>query len=60
VFFITIMHDILLDEGYEVMLAQNGEIAVERALVHQPDLVLMDWHMPVMNGIVALEKLKKD
>lgn len=57
---LTIIHDILIDEGYEVMLAQNGEIAVERALVHQPDLVLMDWQMPVMDGIVALVKLKKD
>lgn len=57
---LIIMRDILFDAGYEVSIARNGKIAVEQTLVHQPDLILMDWQMPVMNGIDALEILKQD
>ena len=57
---LTIMRDILSDEGYEVWTAQNGEIAVNQTLNHEPDLILMDWQMPVMNGIKALEILKNN
>lgn len=57
---LTIMLDILSDAGYEVFTAQNGKIAVKQAVDLLPDIILMDWQMPVMNGIVALEKLKKD
>ncbi len=57
---LTIMVDILSDAGYEVFTAQNGKIAVKQALENLPDLILMDWQMPVMNGIEALEMLKKD
>ncbi len=57
---LMIMRDILFDAGYEILVAQNGQIAVERSLIHIPDLILMDWQMPVMNGVDALEILKKD
>ena len=57
---LTIMRDILNDEGYDVQTAQNGEIAVRQTLFYEPDLILMDWQMPVMNGIKALEILKNN
>ena len=57
---LTIMLDILSDAGYEVFTAQNGKIAVKQAVDLLPDIILMDWQMPVMNGIEALEILKKD
>ena len=57
---LTIMLDILLDAGYEVFTALNGEIAVKQAADLLPDLILMDWQMPVMNGIEAIVILKKD
>ncbi len=57
---LTIMRDILSDAGYEVILAQNGQNAIEEALANLPDLILMDWQMPVMNGIEALKALKQD
>ncbi len=57
---LTIMRDILSDDGYEVTTAQNGKIAVELTAVHEPDLVLMDWQMPVMNGVEALADLKQN
>ncbi|HEX6588587.1 MAG TPA: response regulator [Longimicrobiales bacterium] len=44
--------------GYEVVLAKNGAEAVDLAERIRPALVLMDLHMPVMNGIEATIELK--
>jgi AmiR/NasT family two-component response regulator len=52
--------EILRGEGYDVIAeADNGERAVELATELQPDLVLMDVKMPVMDGITAAEKIAK-
>ncbi|MFY8275535.1 ATP-binding protein [Pseudoalteromonas sp. SSDWG2] len=45
--------------GLTVHCAANGEQAVELALAHHPDLILMDIQMPVLDGIGALELLRK-
>jgi CheY-like chemotaxis protein/DNA-binding CsgD family transcriptional regulator len=50
----------LADTGYEISRAENGLIAVEQAEKTIPDLIIMDWEMPVMNGITAIEKLKEN
>ncbi len=42
-----------------VSLAHDGAEALERAAQTQPDLVLMDLKMPVMNGVVATRKLRE-
>lgn len=42
-----------------VGLAHDGAEALERAAQTQPDLVLMDLKMPVMNGVVATRKLRE-
>ena len=44
--------------GVEVVLAENGQVAVEMALQQQMDLILMDMQMPVMNGIEATQMLR--
>ncbi len=46
--------------GYEVELARNGEEAVEKAPVVQPDLILMDVRMPRMTGYQACDALKRN
>jgi DNA-binding NarL/FixJ family response regulator len=38
--------------------AENGHQAVEMARLHQPDLVLLDISMPVMDGLEALPDIK--
>jgi CheY-like chemotaxis protein len=47
-------------EGYEVVMADNGQDGLEKARTVQPTLILLDVMMPVMNGLEMLEKLKQD
>ncbi len=42
-----------------VATASNGAQAVELALEHHPDVVLLDVHMPEMSGLVALERIRE-
>jgi two-component system, sensor histidine kinase and response regulator len=46
-------------ESYTVLSAENGRIACEIAEREQPDLIVMDWLMPEMDGLEALEHLKR-
>ncbi|WP_027189906.1 response regulator [Fundidesulfovibrio putealis] len=46
--------------GYEVLEAENGESGVSMARANKPDLIAMDMQMPVMDGMTAMRKLKKD
>ena len=45
--------------GYEVLTAPNGKIAVHTALNYHPDVILMDYHMPVLNGFEAVAEIRK-
>lgn len=46
--------------GFRVLTAENGEKGVEAAIANHPDLILMDVKMPVMDGVEAELKLRKD
>ena len=48
----------LISFGYEVILAENGQVAVELFLQSAPDLVLMDIEMPIMNGFEATNHIR--
>jgi len=47
-------------EGYNVVVAENGEIALKLIKVKAPDLILLDLIMPVMDGFAVLKQLQKD
>ena len=46
--------------GYRTLAARNGREAVDLAMQHLPDLVVMDLAMPVMDGKEAMRTLKAD
>lgn len=49
---------ILQREGHEVRVAYNGKEGLELVKLSDPDLILLDMLMPVMNGVEFLEKYK--
>ena len=55
-----LLADYLRREGYRLYVAEDGRDGVEKALYVQPDLILMDIHMPVCDGIAACRLLKAE
>jgi two-component system cell cycle response regulator len=47
-------------QGYDVTSATNGEEGLKAALSTQPDMILLDLTMPVMDGVTMLKKLRSD
>jgi two-component system cell cycle response regulator DivK len=52
--------ELLQASGYHTLEARTGESAVELALEHGPDLVLMDIQLPDIDGVEALGRLRAD
>ena len=50
---------IMVNLGFTVQEAEDGMSAVALCEKRIPDLVLLDWHMPVMNGMQFMEALRK-
>lgn len=48
----------LTREGYDVVIAANGRQALTRISERRPDLILLDLHLPVMDGGEALAELR--
>ena len=53
----AVIREVLDKEGYAVLEAGNGGLAVQMAAEERPDLILLDVMMPVMNAFEVLEKL---
>jgi DNA-binding NarL/FixJ family response regulator len=47
------------ESDFEIVgAAENGKVAIEKTLEHSPDVVLMDIHMPLLNGVEATAHIK--
>jgi two-component system cell cycle response regulator DivK len=57
---LKLVRDVLQVKGYVTMEAGTAEEGVRIAAEQKPDLVLMDIHLPGMNGIEALRVLRGD
>ena len=57
---LKVLSETLTEFGYDVRVAMDGKAAVKSALAEVPDMILLDIHMPEMDGYEACEKLKKD
>jgi len=47
-------------EGFDVYSAADGSQGLEIALRQQPDVILLDWVMPKMDGMEVLSELRRD
>lgn len=52
-----LMEHFLTERGYEVSIAENGQLALATLDTFKPDVVLLDMHMPVMDGLETLKQL---
>jgi PAS domain S-box-containing protein len=53
-----LMETLLDDFGFECTIVANGKLAIEELLKNDYDIVLMDLHMPVMNGFQATNHIR--
>jgi len=51
---------VLESKPYQVIVAYEGEVGIQKAREERPDLILLDIIMPVKDGFTAAEQLKKD
>ena len=47
-------------EKFEVLQAPDGKMGLEEAIRSQPDIILLDIIMPIMDGMTMLRKLRED
>lgn len=50
---------ILKETGYEVIEAENGQVAFDKAMQTSIDLIICDVNMPVMDGLTFARKIKE-
>ena len=54
-----VMLGLLAPLGFEVILAVNGQDALDQVAIKQPDLIFMDMIMPIMTGFEAVQQLRQ-
>ncbi len=50
----------LVYEGLQVITATNGEEALAQVHAHQPDLIILDWMMPKIDGLAVMRRLRSE
>lgn len=51
---------ILKDLQFETSEAENGQDAIDKCRLDMPDAILLDWNMPIMDGLGFLKELRAD
>ena len=55
----ALLTKLLGNAGHDVIEAVDGRSALELAITHQPDVILLDVSMPAMGGLEVLKKLRE-
>ena len=55
-----LLRDVLQFKGYQILESETAEEGIRIARADKPALILMDFHLPGMNGIQALDVLRAD
>lgn len=53
-----VLSKIFLGLGFEVFEAEDGEDVIEKCIENQPEVVVMDWWLPIIDGIDVLYKIR--
>ncbi len=56
----TLILKLLQAEGFDAMSAEDGQIGVQLAKVHEPDLIICDIMMPECDGYSVLNQLRQN
>lgn len=54
-----LLSKIMSNFGFSIIEAEDGEDVVEMAQIHEPNVIIMDWSLPVLDGIDALYKIRE-
>jgi CheY-like chemotaxis protein len=54
------LKNLLLNEGYKVLIAENGLKAYQEAIKNNPDLIVSDMHLPYMDGYELMTTLRNE
>ncbi len=49
----------LEDEGFELLMCESGQAALEKVTEFKPDIILLDVMMPAMDGPTTLQEIRK-
>ncbi|AFH60540.1 response regulator transcription factor [Paenibacillus caseinilyticus] len=56
---LSLMETYLLAEGYEILTARDGNAAVQLYMESKPDIIVLDWMLPHMNGLDACRRFRE-
>jgi CheY-like chemotaxis protein/phosphoribosyl 1,2-cyclic phosphodiesterase len=57
---LAVIVETLEPEGYRVLTATDGEVALQMTRVERPDIVVLDWMMPGRDGLSVCREIRRD
>ncbi|MGP4038913.1 response regulator [Gracilibacillus sp. D59] len=55
-----LLEEVIQQEGYKVELAVNGKEALDKVTTNKPDLIMLDYKLPIIDGPTLVKKLEED